>query len=102
MPLAQLRPLAHAVAVPAVQAPALLHALSVSRLPLHVGVPHAVLEPGYWQAPEPSQPVVPQVLPVMQAPEQHALLTPQMPDVHWSGAVQAPLALLGTHAPPEQ
>ena len=51
VPLAQLRPLAHAVGVPAMQAPKLLHALVVSRLPLHVAVPHAVVEPGYSQAP---------------------------------------------------
>ena len=98
----QLRPLAHAVAVPAMQAPDPLHAFSVSRLPLHVAVPHAVLKVGYSQAPPASQPVAPQVVPVMQVPVQHSLLAPQTPDVHSSLVVHEPIKLLGMHAPLEQ
>ena len=43
--------------------------------------------------------MAPQVVPVMQAPEQHSPLAPQVPDVHWSFVVHEPLLLLGTHAP---
>jgi hypothetical protein len=66
------------------------HEPTYSVLPKHDGVPHAVLDPGYVQLPEVSQPVAPQAPVVMQA------------DVQQAPALQTllPHSWLAPHVPP--
>src|SRR5262249_38186974 len=94
--LAHFTPPGQAAGTPGVHVPApLQEPAGVSWPLLHDAVPHEVPPPGNTQAPEPSQPVAPQVPPAQAAAQQLPVpFTPQAPLVHWALPVQlAPLGL---------
>jgi hypothetical protein len=98
IPPEHFRPVPHDIATDSLQAPS-LQLTVVTLVSPSVQLGPLQIEPGYMQAPPASQPVAPQVPPVVQAALQHRVR--QAPEPHSLSPVQISPAARRVHTPPE-